>query len=224
MDTVNQQFARISSVEVIREEPRSTMPDLQAVDSDSDSHLFLQFRDDGDESAFERLFRRHRDALVAYLWSLSGNQSVAEDVSQYCWLRLMEGDSQSGYQPRAGASLLSYLRTLGRNRFIDEYIRKHGEARTDSVSEDDTRLTDPVSAMDGAASAELRNSIEAAVSNLPFDQRDVLSMWLQGFSIREMMKVTEAPRDTVLSRKKYAIKKLKVVFELAGVQINDITN
>lgn len=224
MDTVNQQFARIGNVEVIRDEPRSTMPDLHAVESDSDSHLFLQFRDNGDENAFERLFRRHRDALVAYLWSLSGSQAVAEDISQYCWLRLMESDCQSGYQPRAGASLLSYLRTLGRNRFIDEYKRKHGEARTDSVNDEDMRLTDPVSALDSAATVEIRASIETAVAQLPFDQRDVLSMWLQGFSIREMMKITTAPRDTVLSRKKYAIKKLRTAFELAGVHINDLSN
>jgi RNA polymerase sigma-70 factor (ECF subfamily) len=188
---------------------------------DNDASLFLRFRDRGDVDAFEQLFRRHRDSLMAYLWTLTGNQFIAEDISQYCWLRLMESDRGSGYRPRPDATIVTYLRTLGRNRYIDEYKRKHAESRTDSVDDVDTRVSGSDTALDGAAKIEIRSSIEAALVALPIEQRDIISMWLQGFSIGEMMSVTTAPRDTVLSRKKYAIKKLKVAFEIAGVCIHD---
>ncbi len=192
-----------------------------AVIEDNDASLFIRFRDEGDVDAFEHIFRRHRDSLMAYLWTLTGNQNVAEDISQFCWLRLMESDRGSGYRPRPDATIVTYLRTLGRNRYIDEYKRKHAESRTDSVGDVDTRLAGSDTALDGAATIEVRLSIESAIAELPLEQRDIISMWLQGFSINEMMKMTTAPRDTVLSRKKYAIKKLKVAFEIAGVCIHD---
>lgn len=201
-----------------------TAPDVTGMQAaDNDASLFRQFRDDGAVDAFEEIFRRHRDALMAYLWTLTGNQAVAEDISQYCWMRLLESDRESGYRPRPGVTIISYLRTLGRNRFIDEYKRKHSESRTDSVDDIDTRLHSNVTSMDAAAKIEVRMTIEAALSELPLEQRDIISMWLQGFSINEMMGATRVPRDTVLSRKKYAIKKLKAAFELAGVQLNDST-
>lgn len=191
-------------------------------DTENDASLFRRFRDRGDTDAFETLFKRHRDSLIAYLWTLTASKAVAEDISQYCWLRLLESDKDSGYTPRPDATIMTYLRTVGRNRYIDEYKRKHGESRTDAVDENDHRLGSSDSAYENAVSAQTQASIEAALQNLPIEQRDVIAMWLQGFSIKEMMGMTRAPRDTVISRKKYALKKLQAAFELAGVRISDV--
>ena len=223
-DKLRAQFATIGHLHPTSKGRHTSMSRVNdATGEDTDVRLFLRFRDEGDAEAFEKLFRRHRDALLAYLWTLSGNQNVAEDISQYCWLRLVESDRKSGYRPQPGATLLTYLRTLGRNRYIDEYTRKHGEARTDSVDDVETRVGSEGSALEAAASIEFQLIIEAALTDLPLEQRDVISMWLQGFSIKEMMGLTTAPRDTVLSRKKYAIQKLKAAFEAAGLRLHDAT-
>ncbi len=224
LSNIRTQFATIEPLHPGGIRQHGPMPDFDNVASnDNDASLFRRFRDHGDIDAFEQLFLRHRDALLAYLWTLTGNQTIAEDISQYCWLRLVESDGASGYQPRPDATLLTYLRTLARNRYIDEYKRKHGEARTDSVDDVDTRLSSAATALDAAANIEVRLSIESALADLPLEQRDIISMWLQGFSINEMVGLTSAPRDTVLSRKKYAMKKLKAAFEIAGVGFNDAT-
>jgi DNA-directed RNA polymerase specialized sigma24 family protein len=47
------------------------------------------------------------------------------------------------------------------------------------------------------------------VDRLPAEQRKVSLMWSQGASIREMAAACHAPRDTVLSRKKYAVARLR---------------
>jgi DNA-directed RNA polymerase specialized sigma24 family protein len=47
------------------------------------------------------------------------------------------------------------------------------------------------------------------VDRLPAEQRKVILMWSQGASIREMASACDAPRDTVLSRKKYAVARLR---------------
>ncbi len=188
----------------------------QSVEDTDDASLYLAYREQGDMKAFEMLFRRHRDGLMAYLWLVSGSQPIADDISQYCWLKLIENGS-GNYQPREGASLLSFLRTVGRNRYIDEYQRKHAETRTDSIEREDTLPDNHQSdAMEDAATQEQRDAMQTAIGELPVKQRDVVAMWLAGFSIAEMTKTTGAPRDTVLSRKKYGLRKIKERLRKAG--------
>jgi RNA polymerase sigma-70 factor (ECF subfamily) len=187
----------------------------------TDAALFESFRDNGDVSAFERLFTRHRNALFAYLWAMSGSRAIADDLSQYCWLRLMESAAQGGYQPKPGVSIKSFLFALGRNRFIDEYRRKHVEVMSDSMDDRQPLAAAGGNACDEASDQQVRDAIEQAIADLPAEQREVLAMWLEGFSIKEMMSNTGAPRDTVLSRKKYALKKLRNLFDAAGMRLSD---
>jgi RNA polymerase sigma-70 factor (ECF subfamily) len=180
-----------------------------------DASLFESFQKEGDVDAFERLFARHKDAVFGYLWTLCGNRAVAEDLSQYCWLRLMENTTASGYRPKPGVSIRSFLFTLGRNRYIDEYKRKHVETMSDSMDGQPMAAAGG-SALEAASREEMQNIVAEAVEELPFEQREVLAMWLQGFSIEEMVTHAGAPRDTVLSRKKYAMKKLQKRLDAIG--------
>ena len=181
----------------------------------TDAELFVRYRDDGDIAAFELLFKRHRDALVRHVWLLSGNQAIAEDVSQYCWMRIIESSRDTGYKPQPGASLRSYLFTLGRNRFIDEYRRKHVEVRSEPIDDHGDLESGSGNAFEGAAADEERGRIEAALGTLPDEQREVVALWIEGYSIREMSEMTGAPADTVTSRRKYAMKKLRALLDRA---------
>lgn len=187
-------------------------------DDPADAELYRRFRSDADDKAFELLFSRHRNALYTYLWALSGNAAVADDLSQYCWLKLIEGNNSTGYRPIRGVSIRSFLFALGRNRFIDEYKRKHAETRSESIDEHLSLAAADGNTYDEATAAESRQAIVRALEGLPVEQREVVAMWLSGFSINEMVAETAAPRDTVLSRKKYALKKLRTVFEHLGAR------
>jgi DNA-directed RNA polymerase specialized sigma24 family protein len=58
--------------------------------------------------------------------------------------------------------------------------------------------------------------VRMALAQLPVQQRDTLRLWMAGCSIEAMAARTRAPRDTVLSRKKYAMRRLRVTLaELA---------
>ena len=184
----------------------------------TDAELFLRYRDEGDVAAFETLFKRHRDALMRHLWLLCGNEAIADDLSQYCWMRLVESDGERGYQPTPGASLRSYLFTLGRNRYIDEYKRKHVETKSEDIDDHATLTAAGGNAADGATKDELRGLIEWAIGQLPDEQREVLGLWVEGYSIREMSEITGAPPDTVTSRKKYAMKKMHTLFDKVGLR------
>lgn len=204
---------------ILQNEPNSKA--LDGGSRTSDAELFKSFRDNGDVSAFEKLFARHKDAVYRYLWMLCGNQMITEDLSQHCWLRLMENTSASGYQPRPGVSLRSFLFTLGRNRYIDEYKRKHFETLSDGIDEQLVLVAAGGSAFESATRQETCDLIEHAIADLPFEQREVLALWVQGFSIQEMTNKVGAPRDTVLSRKKYALKKLKTALKAISPRASD---
>ena len=59
-----------------------------------DETLMLRFQQSGDLQAFERLFRRHKDAFVTFLARLSGNLAIAEDVSQQLCLCVAAGSQR----------------------------------------------------------------------------------------------------------------------------------
>jgi DNA-directed RNA polymerase specialized sigma24 family protein len=51
--------------------------------------------------------------------------------------------------------------------------------------------------------------IGQAIDALPAPQREVIRMWCAGTSIESMAARAAAPRDTVLSRKKYAFARMR---------------
>jgi RNA polymerase sigma-70 factor (ECF subfamily) len=187
-----------------------------------DVTLMERFQGQGDYGAFEVLFQRHKRGLLSFITRLSGDRVVAEDVSQQTWLKLIEATRQGSYAPRNGASFRTWLFTMARNRFVDDYVRRHEVARVSRESEIDLELreiadTDDKLPESHVSAAQLRQLFHDAVADLPFEQREVIAMWSSGMDVAEMMRVTGAPRDTVLSRKKYAIAKLRLALAALGI-------
>ncbi len=188
----------------------------------SDADLMESFQNDGDYTAFEALFRRHRDGLRAFLQRLSADPNAAEDVSQWTWLRLIETARRRGFTRTEGAAFRTWLFTLARNRFVDDYLRRADVARVisfpDGLAESLPEPTDVADPFEHYVNAgQVREILDAALGNLPFQQREVLALWSAGFDADTIARLTSAPRDTVLSRKKYALARLRTALIAAGV-------
>lgn len=174
-----------------------------------------QFQEGGDLIAFETLFARRKQALFNFLRRLSGDVTIAEEVSQQVWLTLIEIARQGRYQIRSNAAFKTYLFTLGRNRYVDEYLKRHEATRTRSyddlgfeerVASEPAIVDCPGAVVDDAERAEKLNE---ALANLPFEQRDVIALWASGVETKIVAHMTGVSLNTVLSRKKYAVKKLR---------------
>ena len=181
-----------------------------------DAQLMLRFQRDGDRTAFERLFERNRGALLRFLTRLSRNRAVAEDVAQQTWLKVMDVASQGAFAAASGVAFRTWLCTLARNHFIDEYRRKFAAARSvplpadlgATLAEAHRVVPDPGDPLD----ERQRNArLYKALRRLPLEQRRVVALWADGMRIGAIAALTSAPRDTVLSRKKYALAKLRVM-------------
>ncbi len=121
----------------------------------------------------------------------------------------------------AQAASAQELFTLARNRYFDEYRRRHGAVRSESLDDYIEREGDPAdSGLDPSAivnDAQVRATIRNALALLPAEQFEVVSLWMQGFALTEVAQITGAPWHTVVSRKTYALKKLKASLDSSQV-------
>lgn len=181
-----------------------------------DAQLMLRFQHDGDRTALARLIERNGGELLRFLVRLSRNRTIAEDVAQQTWVKVMDVAHQGTFAAASGVAFRTWLCTLARNHFIDEYQRKFAAARTvplpvdlgNVLAEVHRIAPDPAEPLDARQrSVQLRQ----ALLRLPFEQRQVVALWADGMRIGAIAALTAAPRDTVLSRKKYALAKLRVL-------------
>ena len=178
----------------------------------------LRFQTTGEMDAFETLFRRHKDALYTFLLRLCGNRAIAEDVSQHTWFRILEVAKAGAFRVEQ-ASFRTYLYRIGRNFYVDEYRRKHDSARTEPLQPDIHEKPDDVYPSEMAVvDDDLKQTLERALSRLPFEQREVLVFWADGVSLDVVSEITGVSKHTLVSRKKYGLKKLKVDAAALGLE------
>ncbi|HEY8376024.1 MAG TPA: RNA polymerase sigma factor [Nannocystis sp.] len=192
------------------------MDDPHKPEPRSDEALMLSFRD-GDARAFEELVARHRRGLFNFLLRSVQNRSRAEELLQEVFLRVIR--SKDRYERTA--KLTTWLYTIARNLCVDE-SRRAKFRRTTSLDaprrgqdDDAPALIDSVASEDvptdeRAAAPQIRERIARAVALLPEDQREVFLMrQINGLSFKEIGDIVGAPENTVKSRMRYALEKLR---------------
>lgn len=160
----------------------------------------------GDLAAFDQLYGRHRVALFSFLLRGLGDRSRAEDSFQQVWCKLI--DARARYRPEA--SFAGYLYTIANRVIVDDRRRQRPFAALGpevEASMADMASLDPASA---AALQQRQTQLAAALSTLPAEQRVVVLLRLQqSLSLDAIAQIVKAPRETVKSRLRYAIAKLK---------------
>ena len=174
----------------------------------SDSALMLRYRD-GDLAAFETLYRRHNDALYRYLLRLSRHPDTAEDVFQEVWSKIIK--ARDSYRPTA--KFTTFLYRVAHNCFIDHLRRNKRHAH--SLAAEPDHQPDPGEPPEQLTERSLaRRRLHAALLDLPEEQRDVFLLHEEaGLSLDQIASVTDANRETVKSRLRYAVSKLRAAID-----------
>ncbi len=204
-------WSRFSPPEM--DEPTQVPPQ----DPRSDETLMEAFRE-GDGLAFELLVHRHQRGLFNFLFRSVRNQARAEELLQELLLRVVR--SKTRYA--RNAKFTTWIYTIARNLTVDESrrakFRRHrsldAPTRARGGEEGRTLLSQMESQqvpVDEAADAPaLRRRLSAAINDLPDEQRQVFLMrQVGGLSFREIGDVVGAPENTVKSRMRYALEKLR---------------
>lgn len=178
-----------------------------------------------EDHLFEELFLRYHRMLVAFLTRMTRCPQRAEDLAQVAWLKLLHVRSRGAGPGTDEKELRAYLFTVGRNAFLDEYTRKHAAVRTSTM---DPALLEALLARSPSGPGpdealerqQVSAALQSAVGNLPPEQRKVILMWARGTSIQDMATACAAPTDTVLSRKKYALARMRTRLAAAAQDLH----
>ena len=179
-----------------------------------DEELMLRYRD-GDLRAFEELYRRHRVGLYRFIAWRSPRADWVEEVVQDSWANLHH--ARSRYQ--SDASFRTYLYQIARNRLLDLLRQQAPLLAADLGTGTDGRdvfdgLADAaqdVVTPDAALAAKQRHdSLHHALAALPSEQKEALVLQqFSGMSLEEIAAVVAVPVETVKSRLRYAMRKLR---------------
>jgi RNA polymerase sigma factor (sigma-70 family) len=172
----------------------------------SDDVLMLAWTG-GDVSAFERLYARHRAPLYRFLLRHLRDAALADELFQDVWQRVIA--ARAGWRPEA--AFRTWLFRIAHNRLGDHWRSlRHRPAAPDDGDERAARIPDPDTPERTLSEFERRRRLQRAIEALPDEQRTVVLLRLdQELSLEEIGTITGVGRETVKSRLRYAMAKLR---------------
>ncbi len=171
-------------------------------DEPRDAQLMLAYAG-GDMAAFELLYRRHKDPLYRYFLR-HVDPSDAGELFQDVWKNLVQARGQY----REDAPFAAWLFRIAHNRLMDHYR----QARPmDEVPEDLPDSPDTQPQMQ-AERADTARSLLQALATLPREQREIIVLREErDLSLEEIAEIQGVGRETVKSRLRYALARLREV-------------
>jgi RNA polymerase sigma-70 factor (ECF subfamily) len=189
-------------------------------DGETDEELMRAYRA-GDARAFERLLARHERPIWRFLRRSVGDGTLAEDLLQEVFLRVVNGRDEW----KGTAKFSTWLYAIARNLCVDQSRRAvHRDARsldapTRRDDDQSETLHDHVASQardsEGLTSdGQVRARVDAAIAALPAEQREVFLMReVMDMPFAEIAAVVGAPEPTVKSRMRYALERLRAALE-----------
>ncbi len=176
---------------------------------DPDAMLMLAYAR-GDLAAFETLYARHRGMLYRFLLRSVRDSHRTDELFQETWSRVIA--ARLRYQPQAKFS--TWLLQIAHNLMIDHARRQRPMAGADETEATLANLVTPEREQPEQALSEFerRRGLQRAIEQLPEEQRIAVLLRLEkDLSLEEIATVTGAGRETVKSRLRYAMTRLREV-------------
>lgn len=160
----------------------------------------------GNRQAIASLVERFAPMLYRYLIHLTGEASLAEDLLQDTWMKVMEHIDR--YKPEY--SFKSWLYAIARNCAIDLWRRQSREGRiTIHWGDEGDDSPDPLNqipdhaplALDQLEEEQAQAMMEKVLPNLPHHYREALILrFHEEMPLEEMAHVLKTPLSTVKTR------------------------
>ena len=151
----------------------------------------------GDAAAFDALYARHKGGVYRYMLRHCGHAGVADELFQDVWMNVIR--ARASYVP--SAKLTTWLYRIAHNRLIDHW-RATGHIELVTHGPDDD-MDDPLDALPAASGDE--PEVRAGTREAFLLQQE------GGLELAEIAALTGAGVETVKSRIRYAIAKLRTV-------------
>jgi RNA polymerase sigma-70 factor (ECF subfamily) len=181
-------------------------PTLKESTEVGDERLMLDWVG-GEVAAFEQLYARHRGRLFRFLLRQLRDQALADELFQDVWQKVIA--ARTGWKPDAPFGV--WLYRIAHNRLADHWRSlKHRPPAPDDGDERAARIPDPDTPERNLSEFERRRQLQLALDDLPPEHREVLLLRLeQELTLEEIGAITGVGRETVKSRLRYAMDKLR---------------
>lgn len=176
------------------------------MDEVTDQDLMLRYAK-GDAQAFETLYARHKSGLYGFLRQRCFDAQTADDIFQEVWTKVIR--ARTRYEPTA--RFTTWLFQLARNAYIDHV--RHVKRRIHLVTDADETLDAhgaPSTLIDEIHGEHVQRAIDTAMAALPPEQQEAFLLHhTAGLTLPQIADITDVGRETVKSRLRYAVKKLR---------------
>lgn len=158
----------------------------------------------GSREALRQIYETHKNDLLALAMALASDRAIAEDALHDVFVSLV----QFAPRLRLRGSLKSYLatcvanriRNLGKQRGQQAVSLEHAEQVCDHSQQPQRQVM----------SVEAAESINRSLAQLPYEQREVIVLHLQGgLRFKTIAKEQDLSINTVQSRYRYGLDKLR---------------
>jgi len=167
----------------------------------------------GDAAAFDALYARHKGGVYRYMLRHCGHAGIADELFQDVWMNVIR--ARAAYAP--AAKFTTWLYRIAHNRLVDHWRASGSVAFVAADPDDDD---DPLDAVPGprtdepdvrADARETAARLDAALARLPAAQRDAFLLHQEGgLALADIAALTGEGIETVKSRIRYALAKLRV--------------
>jgi RNA polymerase sigma-70 factor (ECF subfamily) len=166
--------------------------------------LIWMFRS-GDSAALAKIYEDHRQNLLRIATGLLNQTSAAEDIVHDVFVQL----AQAPDKVRLRGNLRSFLATCVVNR-VRNANKVMQRRRVGSLEEAGAVASDHPGPQQWIIANERLTTLNNALAQLPYEQREVVLLYLQGeMKFRDIAKSQGVSINTVQSRYRYGIDKLR---------------
>jgi RNA polymerase sigma factor (sigma-70 family) len=172
----------------------------------TDEELMLAYGA-GEVTAFEELYTKFRGPLYRFMLRQVREHGTAEELYQDVWHKVI--GARERYRPEAKFS--TWLFQIAHNRLTDHWrAQSHRPPVPEDAMARAEREPDPTTPDRQLSQFEERRRLQLALEELPAEQRETVLLRLeQDLSLEEIGAITGVGRETVKSRLRYAMDKLR---------------
>ena len=177
----------------------------------SDKELISNYLN-GDENSLEKLIRRHKRKVFAYIMMIVRDDQLADDLFQDTFIKVINTLRSGSYKEEG--KFIQWVMRIAHNLIIDHFRKEKRIPVVENKHEefdvfDRIRISDP-SIEESLIMEQIHEDVRALIELLPPDQKQVLTMrHYYNMSFKDIAEATDVSINTALGRMRYALINLR---------------
>jgi len=165
----------------------------------------------GNQSSLEKLIRRHKNRIFAYILMIVKEKELAEDLFQDTFIKVINTIRSGSYKEEG--KFIQWAMRIAHNLIIDHFRKAKRIPTVENRDDFDIfeKVRIPVESIEERIITEqIHKDVKKLIDYLPKEQREVLVMRHYGdMSFKDIAEVTNVSINTALGRMRYALINLR---------------